>query len=91
MFDLLRLYEIHGIGDPGSILNLGIRGIEIAVENVLEDRVVEENWLLHDEGHCMAEGLQVVIFDINIIDCEFAIVQVVEAHDQGDNGGFATT
>jgi hypothetical protein len=35
MLDLLRLNEIHGIGNPGRILDLGIRGIKVSVEDVL--------------------------------------------------------
>ena len=44
---ILPFDKFSGIGVFGCLENLSILGICLSIENILQDRVVEDDWLLH--------------------------------------------
>jgi hypothetical protein len=50
---------------------------------------LEEEWVLEDDSEAAAEGGEVLVSDVDAVDEDLAVLDVVEAHHQGDDGGLA--
>ena len=66
------------VGDPGG-----------AEADVFGDGAGEEEWVLQDDAEAAAEGGEVLVADVDAVDEDLAVLDVVEAHHEGDDGGFA--
>lgn len=77
--ELALLDEVLTIGGIGCLLDLAIFRIEIAVENVLQDGVVEHDGLLEYQGELLSQLVEAVGLDVLVVDKDLAEVWVVEA------------
>ena len=55
--------------------------VKTTVEDVLLQRVVEEQWLLLDEAKPLAKRIHVQSLDINAVYKNLAELRIVETHD----------
>ena len=84
---ILSRDELQGIADSSTLLDLAIRSVRLPIEDVLLDRVVEEGRLLLHEADQRAEEGDRVVSDVPPVQEDAAHVHVVEAEDQGYQGG----
>jgi len=68
------------VGDPGG-----------AHADVLGDVAGEEEGILQDDAEAAAEGEEVLLADVDAVDEDLAKLDVVEAHHERGEGGFAGT
>lgn len=64
---VLPLDKFSGIGVFGRLDNLSILGICLSIENILQDRVVEDDWLLHYQRNGFSKVMKVIILDVLVI------------------------
>lgn len=76
--------ELSSIRNVDSLLDLLVRSLHVAVEDVLFYRVVEQSRLLHHQAHRGTKLGDVVVTHIHTVDQNLAEVRVVEPHDQAD-------
>ena len=60
-----------------------------AEADVLGDGAGEEEGVLEDDAEAAAEGGEVLVADVDAVDEDLAGLDVVEAHHEGGDGGFA--
>ena len=58
--------------------DLSVTSIRLSVQNVVLDRLVEKNRLLHNEADLSSQGLDVVLLYLLSIDQDLAALNVVE-------------
>ena len=51
--------------------------------------VPEEEWVLEDDSEAATEGGEVLVADVYAVDQYLAVLDVVEAHHEIDDGGLA--
>jgi len=56
---LLGLDKLKGVGNLGGFVDFFVAGLELSVEDVLEERVVEQDRLLHHDTKLLAQGRHV--------------------------------
>ncbi len=66
------------VGDPGG-----------AEADVVGDGAGEEEGVLEDDAEALAESVEILLTDVDAVDEDIAVLDVVEAHHQGGDGGFA--
>jgi hypothetical protein len=76
-------------GALGDVDDIGIRGVDAAVADVVRDGVVEEGGVLGDYPDCAAEGFEGDGADVLAIDEDASGFNVVEAEEEAEDGGFA--
>ena len=82
-------YEVVRVRHLGGGDNLVVRGVGGSVPDVLLDRVVEEQGLLHDGAHEAAEVGDLHVAQIDAVDCHSALLRVVEAGEEPAQCRFA--
>ena len=58
--------------------DLSVTSIRLSIQNVVLDRLVEKNRLLHNEADLSSQGLDVVLLYLLSIDQDLAALNVVE-------------
>ena len=81
--------EVMRIGKLGGSFDLLVRGIQPAVANVLPDRCREYISILKHDPQLTAQTVLVQLADIAAIYGDYAIINLIEAGEEIDNGGFA--
>ena len=81
--------KLEGVGLLGSLENLLVARVKPTVQDVLLQRVVEEQWLLLDEAKPLAKRIHVQSLDINAVDKNLAELRIVESHDESNKSGLA--
>ena len=60
-----------------------------AEADVVGDGAGEEERVLQDDSEAAAECVEVLVADVDAVDEDLAVLDVVEAHHQRDDGGLA--
>src|SRR5207302_9218308 len=81
--------EAVGVGGPGGGDNLLHRGVGVAVADVVEDAVVEQERLLLHEGEVAAEAVAGDGAEVAAVEGDGAGGGVVEAQEQVEDGALA--
>ena len=81
--------ELRCLCKLGRPLDLFLRGIKLAVGDVVADGVREEEGVLEYESNALSELPQLKFTDVDAIDCNRAAVYVVEAWDEAGHGGLS--
>ena len=82
--------EVVGVGGFGSGLDISsVRGVQLAVGDVLPDGGAEEDRVLEDDPDLPPQGLELVVLYVHPVDTDGALLGLVEAQDQADERGFA--
>lgn len=89
--EIRALNELLAVSGEGSLVDLGVRGVQSSVKDVLLQVIVEELRLLHDKTKALTELNNVILAHIDIIDEDSAELGVVEAHDKTNEGRLALT
>src|SRR6185437_12181841 len=85
-----RLDEVADVDLLGGQANLLVAD-ERAEADVVGDGSAEEEGVLHDDAEVLAETKQIVLAHVEPIDEDCAVLDVVEAHHEADDGGFSRT
>ncbi|MNF66900.1 hypothetical protein D3C84_487010 [compost metagenome] len=84
--------EVHRISIGGSLFNVfARRASQIAISDVVGDAVVEQRHMLGHLGHMPAQVTQAIVFDLNVIEQNFADVVMIETRNQAGQGRLAAT
>ena len=81
--------EVVGAHGPRCLLYLLFGGIEAAVADVLQHRAGEEEGLLEHQSHAPGQRFSGHMTDVVAVDEDAAAGDIVEAGDQGGDGGLA--
>ena len=81
--------EFFGIGKPGRLLNVALRGVGPAVGNVLANRAAKEDGVLLDKPYLVAQAIECEFAELDAVDCHAAARGVIESRDQTYDCGFA--
>ncbi|CAN4039547.1 RNA polymerase sigma factor sigX, partial [Dysosmobacter welbionis] len=81
--------EVVGIGQGGGRLHLFIRGIQIAVADVLPDGAGEEVGVLQHDAQAAPQVRLADVVDGDAVVTDLAVGNVVEPVDQVGDGGLA--
>ena len=73
----------------GGALDIGVAGAGPAEADVLADRVVEENGVLADQRHVVAQAGELDLGDVLSVDEDAAGIDVEEALDERDHRALA--
>ena len=76
-------------GDLGGLDDLLVGGVEGAVGDVLADGAVEEIDILADEADGAAQVFEAQIAQVMPVETDAALLHVIEAQKQFDQGGLA--
>ncbi|MCY1452445.1 hypothetical protein D9M71_693650 [compost metagenome] len=79
-------HEIRGAGLAYRILQLGVAGAGVAVEQVVADRAVQQGGVLGDHADLRAQALLGHLGDVLAVDEDAPAFQVVEAQQQVHQG-----
>ena len=71
--------------------DLSVSGFELTIEDVLENIVVEDVWLLHHKGDSGSETMEIDSRDIHSIKENFSMSWIIESHDKINESTFSTT
>ena len=85
----LGLDEFQGSGHAGGLADLGVAGGRTTQADVLEDRLVEEDGLLRDQGDIGAQVGLADAAEIVSVDKDRPLLRIEEARDQVDEGALA--
>ena len=83
------LDEGVGVGETGGLFDLGLGGPGSTVGDVVGDRTTEQEDLLRDERELIAEIGERVVPGVAAVDDDAAPGGIVEAEQEGEQGGFA--
>jgi hypothetical protein len=78
--------EAPGLRLPQRLLHLLLRGVALAQEHVLADRGREEDGLLSHVADLSPQPLEVEVSEVDAVEVNGALVGVVEAHYQLEDG-----
>jgi len=65
--------------------------VGFTVENVLENRIVENDWLLHDKRNGVSEIIKINVFDVYSIEKDLTLINVVESHKEVNESTLSTS
>ena len=80
-----------GVGDGGGLFDKVEAVVGVAKGNVVGDGVVEEDAVLRDESYLSTEAVDVKVGDGCVVDEDGAAGAVIEAWEEVDEGGFASS
>jgi len=84
---LVLLDEAESVGLLAGSSDFLVRRRGQSVENVVLDRLIKQDWLLHDEADGATQVFDVVVLEGLAIEEHFALLEVVESEeDLGDCG-----
>ncbi len=80
-----------GVGDGGGLFDKVEAVVGVAEGNVVGDGVVEEDAVLRDESYLSTETVDVEVGDGCVVNEDGAASAVIEAWEEVDEGGFASS
>jgi len=92
--ELLEVFvvdELLAVRNLRSCLHLAVGSVELAVEDVLKDRVVEDDRFLHHQRHCLSKVVEIVVLHVHTIQKHLSGIDIIEAHEQVNKGALAAT
>ena len=81
--------EVVSVGSFCSLNNFGKGSVLLREADILQDSSGEQESFLQNDTNLGMETFCLNIADVNAVDSNTALIHVVEAHDQVDQGGFA--
>ena len=84
-------HHLVHITEGGGLPHVFIGGIGFGIGQVRPDRVRKQNRILQHDPHQVAEVRAVDVFDVHTVQQDLAAVDVIEPHQQVDDGGLAGT
>ncbi|MNQ36602.1 hypothetical protein D3C85_501260 [compost metagenome] len=82
--------EVHCERIRSGLFNVGTGCTgQVTVSDVVGDGVVEQGDMLRDLGHVPTQVAQAVVFDLDIIEQDFADVVMIETRNQAGQGRLA--
>lgn len=78
--------ELLSIGVVSCLLYLLESSPTLSVEDVLSNRGIEEDRLLRDETDLLAVVFEVEVFDVDLVEEYFSLLNVIETLQQFDAG-----
>ena len=81
--------EVGDVDFFGGVLDVFVGDPAGAEADVVGDGAGEEERVLEDDAEAAAEGGEVLFADVDAVDENLAVLDVVEAHHEGDDGGLA--
>ena len=85
----LVLHEIPDVGLFQRRLHLGLGGVGLGIQQIIADRAVEQVGLLADHPHLRPQEAQVELAHVDAVEGHTALVHVVQAGNQIDDGALA--
>ena len=87
--ELQSVDELGGVGDLAGLEYLVISSRGLGVEDIVSDRVVEQQGLLLHQSEAQSERVDVVLLDIDAVNQDVAKLRIVEPVDELGDGGLA--
>lgn len=73
------------------MLDFTVESTGFTVKNVFKNRVIEDNWLLHDERNGVSKVMEIDVFDVSSIEKNLSVINVIESHEKVDKGTLTTS
>ena len=83
--------EVMRVSHSGCFTNLLLRRPWTTVRNILEDRRIEECWLLTHVTYPASKVRGIEVLQINPIQCDNSCNGIVKPLQHGNNSGLSTT
>jgi len=85
------LDEFKAVRNLSTMLNFTIECINFTVENIFKNRVVEDDWFLHDKRNGVSKVVEINFFNVDSIKKDLAVINVVESHEKVNESTLTTS
>ena len=81
--------DLVDVAEGGGAFEVLLRGVRLGVAHVAADRVREEDRILQNDAHEIAQVVEGNVADVHAVEGDPAAVDVIESHQQVDDGRLA--